>query len=71
MINNAHEINVTENLKIETAKYLYLLEKLHIPIKCITYNNKLRRFYWVRKELKKYLKEGDANITSIVDYMIS
>jgi len=71
MLNNAQEINVNENLKIETAKYLYLLEKKHIRIKCITYHNKLRRFYWVRKELKKYLKEGDANVTSIVDYMIS
>lgn len=71
MIEKAHEIDVTEKLKIETAKYLYLLEKKHIPVKCITYNQKTRRFYWIGKEIKKYLKEGDEKVASIVENMLS
>jgi hypothetical protein len=71
MIEKSNEIKVDDKLKIETAKYLYLLEKKHIPVSCIAYDQKLRKFFWEGKALRKYLKEGDERVTSIVENMVS
>jgi hypothetical protein len=31
----------------------------------------LRKFFWEGKALRKYLKEGDERVTSIVENMVS
>jgi hypothetical protein len=70
MIEQSHEINVTEKHKTDVAKFLYLIEKKHVHIDSIEYNSKLRKFYWNRKSLMKYLKNGDKNINAIVENML-
>jgi hypothetical protein len=70
MIEQSHEINVTEKHKTDVAKFLYLIEKKNVNIDSIKYNSKLRKFYWNRKSLMKYLKNGDKNINAIVENML-
>jgi hypothetical protein len=70
MIDNAENIEVTESQKMGVAKYLYLLEKKHILVDCITYEAKLRKVLWNRKILEKYLVEGNAKISSITEKVL-
>ena len=67
MIAHAAEIKVPEQQKKDVAKYLYLLERKHIKIDSISYNQDFRKFYWNRKELLQYLESGSKNISSIVE----
>ncbi|MGD2187826.1 MAG: hypothetical protein PVI71_16965 [Desulfobacterales bacterium] len=70
MIKRSHEINVPEKLKVDIAKYLYLLEKKHAYVDCISYDVKRRKIHWNRKALKSYLKSGNQTVNSIVDNML-
>ena len=70
MIEKSHEIKSTEKLKFDIAKYLYLLEKKHFLIECISYDWRLKRFYWDRKSMMKYLKMGNKNINAIVENIL-
>jgi len=70
MIEQSHRIKTTEQNKRDVATYLYLLERMHVHIDCISYT-KLRKFHWNRKALKKYLKNGNENIKSVADSMLS
>lgn len=71
MIEHAHTLQVTEKQKIEAAKYLYLLENKHVHVSCIAYDQELRDFYWDRKELRRYLKDGNKEIESVVERMLA
>jgi DNA invertase Pin-like site-specific DNA recombinase len=71
MIAQAHTLQVTDEQKIEAAKYLYLLENKHVNINCIAYNKNLKKFHWDRKALKRYLNEGNREIESVVDNMLA
>jgi hypothetical protein len=71
MIAHAHTLRVTDKQKIEIAKYLYLLEHKHIHIDCITYDTNLRKFYWVGTALRKYLKDGNKEVESVVEQMLA
>jgi capsular polysaccharide export protein len=70
MIEQSHEIKVTEKHKINVARYLYLIENKHVHIDCISYDMKMRKIYWNRKALKKYLKNGNQTIKSVVENML-
>lgn len=70
MIANSQEIDVTDKQKMEVAKFLYLTEQKHIHIDCISYDTKLRKFYWNRNALRKYLRNGDDKIRSVVEDML-
>jgi len=67
MIAHAADIKVPHQQKKDVAKYLYLLERKHIKIDSISYNQDFRKFYWNRKALLRHLKSGSENISSIVD----
>jgi hypothetical protein len=71
MIANSHEIDVTDKQKIDVARYLYLIERKHVHVDCISYDTKLRKFYWNRNALRKYLKNGDEKIRSVVEDMLA
>jgi hypothetical protein len=71
MIEHAHTLQVTEKQKIEAAKYLYLLENKHVHISCIAYDQELRKFYWDRKALRRYLEDGNKEIESVVERMLA
>jgi len=71
MIEHADLLQVTEQQKFEVAKYLYLLEKKHVYVDCIAYDQDLSNFYWQRKALKNYLKNGNKEIESIAKYMLA
>ena len=68
---HAHTLKVTDEQKIEAAKYLYLLENKHVNINCIAYNRSLKKFFWDKKTLKRYLDEGNREIESVVDNMLT
>jgi capsular polysaccharide export protein len=70
MIDGINSIEVTEAQKAEVAKYLYLLERKHIHVDCLTYDAKLRKVLWNKKVVEKYLANGDANIRSIAEKML-
>ena len=70
LIKQSHDLKITDQQKINVAKYLYLLKKKHTHLDSILYNQKLRSHYWKRKALKKYLEKGDDNINSIVENML-
>jgi hypothetical protein len=70
MIEQSNDLKVTDELKIDVAKYLYLHEKKHFHIDSIIYNKKLRQFYWNRKALARYLKNGDSAYESVVENML-
>jgi hypothetical protein len=70
LIGKSHKLTVTEKLKTEVAAYQYLLEKNHVHIDCISYD-KLRKFHWNRKALRKCLKNGNENICLVADRMLS
>jgi hypothetical protein len=70
MIADLHEIDVTDEQKIDVARYLYLIEKKHVHIECISYDTKLRKFYWNRNAFRKYLRDGDEKIRSVVEDML-
>lgn len=71
MVGHAHTLKVTDEQKIEAAKYLYLLENKHVNINCIAYNRSLKKFFWDKKTLKRYLDEGNREIESVVDNMLT
>ena len=71
MIDQSHEIKVTDKEKTDVAKFIYLLEKKHIHIDIIEYDSKLRNYYWHRKALEKYLKSCDDNIQSVCERMLA
>jgi hypothetical protein len=71
MIAQAHTLQVTDRQKIDVAKYLYLLENKHVYVSCIAYDHKLREFYWDRKELRKYLKDGNKEIESVAKNLLA
>jgi len=70
MIKKSNEIIVPDEKKIDVSKYLYLLERHHVYVDCISYDLKLNKFYWNRKALRKYLKYGDERIQSVVENML-
>jgi hypothetical protein len=70
MIKQSHKIEVSDRQKIDVAIYLYLLKKKHVHVGCISYDWKLKKFYWNRKSLMKYLKNGDESINAIVEDML-
>jgi hypothetical protein len=70
MIKHSHELSVTDKQKIDVARYLYLLERKHVHIDSIIYDSRPRKFYWNRRALKKYLKNGDEQIESVVENML-
>ncbi len=69
MIEHSHRIKTTEQHKKNVATYLYLLEKKHVNVKCISYT-KLKKYHWNIKMLKKYLRTGDERIKMLVDNML-
>ena len=71
MIDHADTLQVTDQQKVEVAKYLYLLEKMHVHVDCIEYDQDLSNFYWQRKALKSYLKHGNKEIESIAKYLLT
>ena len=71
VIDQADQLKITEKQKIEVAKYIYLLENKHIHINCIKYERNLRKFCWVRKALRKYLKDGNKEVESVVANMLA
>lgn len=71
MIEHADTLQVTDKQKIEVATYLYLLENKHIHVSCIAYDHELREFYWDRKALRKYLKNGNKEFESVVENMLA
>lgn len=70
MIEQSHRIKTTEQHKRDVATYLYMLERKHVHIDCISYT-KLRKFHWKRKALRRYLTNGNENIKSVADSMLS
>jgi len=70
MIEQSHEINVTEKHKTDVGKFVYLIEKKHVHIDCISYDMNRRKIFWNRKALKEYLTGGNQNIQSIVEKML-
>ena len=70
MIDRSHDLKVPEQLKVDIAKYTYLIEKKHTHVDSITYNKKLKKIFWDGNALRKYLNDGDEKIESIVDKMI-
>ena len=71
MIDQSHDIKVTDKEKTDVAKFIYLLEKKHIHIDIIEYDSKFRNYYWHRKSLEKYLKSCDENIQSVCERMLA
>jgi hypothetical protein len=71
MIEQSHEINVTEKHKTDVAKFLYLIEKKHVHIDCISYDMNIRKIFWNGRALKKYLAEGNQTIQSVVEKMLA
>ena len=69
MIEQSHPIKVTDRQKKDIATYLHLLDKKHVKIECISYN-KVRKFHWNIKALRKYLKYGDERIKSVVENIL-
>lgn len=67
MIENSNNLKVTDRIKIDSAKFVYLLQKKHIHIDCIAYNTKTKKFFWNRKALENYLKYGDKNIKAMAE----
>jgi hypothetical protein len=70
MIEQSHLIKITNRQKEDVATYLYLLDEKHTQIECISYD-KVRKFHWNRKALRKYLKYGDEKIKSIVENIVA
>jgi hypothetical protein len=70
MIEQSHTIKVTEKHKTDVTRYMYLLEKKHVHIDCISYDTTLRKFYWNRRALKNFLKHGNENIKSLVENIL-
>ena len=70
LLEQSHEIKVTDKQKFDVAKFIYLLQRKHVHINCIEYNSKLRKTYWNRKALKKYLTGGNQTIQSVVEKML-
>jgi len=66
MIKQSHQIQVTDKQKIDVARYVYLLESKHVHVDCISYDTKFRKFYWNRRALRNFLKNGNENIKSLV-----
>ena len=71
LIDQSHNIKVTEKQKLDVARYLYLLEKKHTPVDSITYDRTLKKIFWDGKALKTYLNNGDPEIQSIVENMLT
>jgi capsular polysaccharide export protein len=70
MIKQSHEIQATDKQRIDVARYVYLLESKHVHVDCISYNTTLRKFYWNRKALRNFLKNGNKNIKSLVENIL-
>jgi hypothetical protein len=70
MIDNANELEVTQEQQNDVTKYLYLLKNKHILVNCVSYHSKLNKPCWNAKALNDYLKKGDDNIKAIADKMI-
>jgi hypothetical protein len=47
-----------------------MLDNKHIHIECISYN-KLRKFHWNIRALRKYLKHGDEKLKTVVANMLA
>jgi hypothetical protein len=70
LIEQSHKIKVTDKQKEDVATYLYLLDKKHIHIECISYDG-VRKFHWNIRALRKYLKYGDKSIKSIAGNVLA
>lgn len=70
MIEQCHLIDVSDRHKEDVALYLYMLDNKHLEIEHIAYD-KVRKYHWKIKALKKYLKYGDEKIESLVENMLA
>ena len=70
MITQSHKIQVTDKQKIDVARYVYLLESKHVHVDCISYDTKFRKFYWNRRALKNFLKNGNENMQLLVENIL-
>jgi hypothetical protein len=70
MIEQLHLLDVSEKRKKDVATYLYMLDRKHVQIEHISYN-KIKKFHWNIKCLKKYLKYGDEKLQSIVQNILA
>jgi len=70
MIEQSDLISVSDKQKEDVATYLYMLDRKHVQIECISYN-KVRKFHWNIEALKKYLKYGDEKLKSVVENILA
>lgn len=70
MIKESHLLDVSDKQKKDVATYLYMLDKKHVQIECISYN-KIKKFHWNIEALKKYLKYGDDKLQSVVQGILA
>jgi hypothetical protein len=70
MIENAQDLEANESQKKDVAKYLYLLMNKHIEVESISYDKSLRKFYWNKKELMRFLDKGSENIQSLANLLL-
>ena len=70
LIENVDKLSVSEDLKLDAARYLLGLRDKHILIQSITYDKKLDQNYWEKNLLSNYLKNGDENVDFLVNEML-
>lgn len=69
MIENSTSLKITEKQQNDVATYLHMLENKHVYIESIKYN-KIKKFHWNGKVLRKYLKYGDEGVKKIANQML-
>jgi len=71
-IDNYKYLSVSEELKLDSLKYIHYFEKYkNNYIECIKYDIKHNIYYWDRKALKNYLRNGNREIQLLVSKITS
>jgi hypothetical protein len=70
MIENVEKLKVTEDLKLNVARYIIGLKNQHIYIQTILHNKRIKRNYLDENLLDEYLKNGDKNIDFLINEIL-